>query len=87
MQLAQVIGHTTATIKHPSLKGWRMVIVQPLGASGGADGEPIIAVDRMGAGRGERVMITSDGKGVREMVGSDNSPVRWAVIGVVDPNT
>jgi len=86
MQLAQVIGHATSTVKHPSLKGWRMVIVQPLGATGGSDGDPIIAIDNLGSGRNDRVMITSDGKGVRAMVGDQNSPIRWAVIGLVDPS-
>lgn len=85
MQLAKVIGHVTATVKHPSLKGWRMLVVQPLGVNEKADGEPIIAIDNLGSGRDDRVMLTSDGKAVRELVGSDNSPIRWAVIGVIDP--
>ena len=85
MQLAKVIGHATATIKHSSMNGWRLVIVQPLGVGDKPDGEPIIAICNQGCGRGDRVMITSDGKGVRAMIGSDTSPVRWAVIGVLDP--
>ncbi|MFM8582025.1 MAG: EutN/CcmL family microcompartment protein, partial [Planctomycetaceae bacterium] len=38
MQLGQVIGRATATIKHPTLTGWRLLIVQPLDAAGGPDG-------------------------------------------------
>ncbi|MGH7126975.1 MAG: EutN/CcmL family microcompartment protein [Planctomycetaceae bacterium] len=84
MQLARVIGHTTSTVKHPTLKGWRMLIVQPLLVDGGADGEPLIAIDNLGARRGDRVMLTNDGASVREMVGFDNTPARWAVIGIAD---
>ena len=85
MQLAKVIGHATATVKHPSLNGWRMVVVQPLGVADKPDGEPMVAIDNLGSGRGDKVMITSDGKAVRGMVKSDKSPVRWAILGVVDP--
>ena len=84
MQLAKVIGHATATIKHPSLNGWRMLVVQPLGASSDPDGDPVVAVEKFGAGSGQTVIIDSDGKGAREYVGDPKSPVRWFVVGIVD---
>lgn len=84
MQLAEVIGHATSTVKHPTLQGWRLLIVQPLGARNVPDGVPVIAIDALGSGRGDRVVISSDGKATRKMVGADNSPVRWAVIGLAD---
>lgn len=84
MNLARVIGQATSTVRHPSLKGWRMVVVQPLKADGSGDGDPLIAIDRLGCSVGGRVIITSDGAAVREMVGTKNSPVRWAVIALPD---
>jgi ethanolamine utilization protein EutN len=84
MQLAQVIGHATSTIKHASLHGWRMLIVQPLDARKQPDGVPIIALDALGSGRGDYVVISSDGKAAREMTGADDSPARWSIIGVDD---
>jgi ethanolamine utilization protein EutN len=45
---------------------------------------PIIALDALGSGRGDRLVITSDGKAAREMTGAENSPARWMVIGVDD---
>ncbi len=84
MNLARVIGHATATVKHASLQGWRLAVVQPLKADGGADGDPVIAVDQLGSGRGDNVLITSDGAAVREMMGTDNTPVRWAVLALPD---
>ncbi len=83
MQLAKIIGRTTSTIKHPSLAGWRMLVVQPLGTDG-ADGEPLIAIDALGGGKGDVVMITSDGSSVRDMIGTNDTPVRWAIIGIMD---
>lgn len=84
MNRAKVIGRATATIKHASLEGWRMLIVQPLLTSGAPDGDPLIAVDNLGSRVGSDVIITSDGGSVREMLGSDNTPVRWAIIGQPD---
>ena len=84
MQLAKIIGRATSTVKHPSLAGWRMLVVQPLGSRGTADGEPLLAIDALGGGKGDLVMITSDGTSVREMMKTNNTPVRWAIIGIVD---
>jgi microcompartment protein CcmK/EutM len=84
MQLAEVIGHATSTVKHASLHGWRMLIVQPLDARQQPDGVPIIALDALGSGRGDRVVISSDGKAAREMTGAENSPARWTIMGLAD---
>jgi ethanolamine utilization protein EutN len=84
MQLARVMGRATATVKHPALQGWRLLIVQPLDAKNGPDGEPQLAIDNLGSGQGDVVMITTDGAAVRDIVGSDNSPLRYAVIGIPD---
>jgi ethanolamine utilization protein EutN len=85
MQTAKVIGTATATVRHPSLAGCKLLVVQPLAADGAApDGEPQIAVDRLGAGIGETVIITSDGKVVREMLRSETTPVRWTTLGIKD---
>jgi len=79
-----VEGTATATIRHPSMKGWKLLIVQPLDIDGRADGDPVLAIDSLGAGRGTEVVISNDGRSAREMVGSNNSPVRWSVIGLID---
>lgn len=84
MNLAAVIGTATATVKHPSLNGWRMLVVQPLTADGGEDGEPLLAIDNLGARLGGQVIITSDGKAVSEALGTKATPVRWMVIAQPD---
>jgi len=85
MQIGTVVGHARATVKHPSMEGWKLLLVQFTKADGASpDGDPILAVDRLGAGAGERVMLTSDGRGTREMLGHDNTPVRWSVQCIVD---
>ena len=84
MQLGRVIGHATATIKHPSMNGWRLVVVQMLGASRQPEADPVLAVDKYGSAPGNVVVLNSDGKAAREMIGDDKSPVRWFVIGISD---
>ncbi len=80
-----VVGTATATVKHPSMEGWKLLVVQPYGPDGRTpDGDPVLAVDALGAGARETVIITSDGKGTRELLKSENTPVRWSVVGIVD---
>jgi ethanolamine utilization protein EutN len=85
MQNALVVGHATSTVKHASMQGWKLLIVQPLQVDGETpDGEPLLAIDSLGAGMGMEVMITSDGKSTRELVKCNNTPIRWSVLGIVD---
>ncbi len=84
MLLGMVEGSVVSTIKHRSMEGWKVLIVQPLGHQGEPDGDPLLAIDMLGAGRGVKVLISNDGRGTREMIGDKTSPVRWSVIGVVD---
>jgi microcompartment protein CcmK/EutM len=84
MNLARVEGNVVATRKHPSLDGWRLVICQPLGPEGQVEGQPQVAIDPLGAGLHQRVVISSDGAAARKAVGDEKSPARWIVIGIVD---
>jgi ethanolamine utilization protein EutN len=84
MLLARVEGNLTATRKHPSFEGWRLVICQPISQNGAAEGVPQVAIDAQGAALHQRVVISSDGLAARKAVGDDKSPVRWMIIGIVD---
>jgi ethanolamine utilization protein EutN len=55
-----------------------------LTSTGKADGEPLLAIDSLGAGRGNLVMISNDGQGARDLIGSATSPARWFVMGLCD---
>ena len=84
MQIAVVEGQAVSSHKHRSLRGRKLLVVQPLTRAGEPDGEPLLVVDTLGAGHGCRVLISSDGKGARELVRDDSTPVRWTVIGICD---
>ncbi|HTL58345.1 MAG TPA: EutN/CcmL family microcompartment protein [Candidatus Limnocylindrales bacterium] len=84
MFLARVEGNVVATRKHPSLEGWRLVICQPISATGVPEGVPQVAIDAHGAGMHQRVVISSDGMAARKAVRDDKSPARWMIIAIVD---
>jgi ethanolamine utilization protein EutN len=86
MLKAVVIGRATATVKHQSMTGQKLLIVQPQLKNGSPEGDPLIAMDGVGAGVGERVMITSDGRNARHILNADATPVRWSIIGIEDQN-
>ena len=83
MQIGLVLGTATATIKHPSFEGERMLVVQLQGMDGRDDGEPVLAFDVLGAGRGDRVLVTNDGQALQERLGR-LTPGRWSVMGLPD---
>ncbi len=83
MQRAKVVGSATATLKHLSMRSAKLLIVQPLGVDRSNDGFPLLVVDTVGAGAGDDVLITSDGRFARQHL-SENTPVRWTIIGIED---
>jgi len=83
VNLGLVVGTATATRKHASMNGVKLLVVQMLMTDEKTpDGDPVLAVDQLGAGRGERVLISSDGAFTRKLLGNDATPVRWSVIGI-----
>lgn len=84
MQLARVVGRATATVKHRTLTGQLLLIVQPLDAKGGPDGDPQLAIDSLGSGQNDIVLLTTDSKAVQELVKAEDSPIRWSVLGIPD---
>ena len=83
MQLARIIGNAISTVRHRSFAGQKLLLAQPQDSKGDA-GDPLLVIDQLGAGPGERVVISNDGSGARKIIGDDNSPVRWFVMGIVD---
>lgn len=61
-----------------------MLIAQMLDIKLKPEGDPVLVLDRLGAGRGDLVMVTSDGLGLRQMLNDNTSPARWWTVGIVD---
>jgi ethanolamine utilization protein EutN len=84
MLIAKVIGTVVATRKHERLVGSKIQIVQPMEPqSGDKKGDPFVAIDAVGAGVGERVMVVT-GSGARHGVSNEQCPIDATIIGIID---
>jgi len=83
MKIALVIGSTISTIKDEVIRGRKLLIVRDADTAGKATGEPYIAVDTVGAGTGDLVMVT-DGSSARYTNQTTNAPVDAVIVGVID---
>ena len=84
MILAQVVGHAVSSHSHPSLKGCKLLLCQPLDAERRLSGAPLVAIDLFGAGLHSNVFVSTDGLGARHIVHDDSSPIRNFIQGVID---
>lgn len=84
MLIGRVIGEVWATQKHASHEGQKILYVQPLNLDGSERGDPLLALDAMDAGVGDRVLVTTEGWSAMTTVGRQNAPISMAVIGVID---
>jgi len=85
MYYSRVVGSATSTVKHRSMEGCKLLLVMALEADGHTpEGDPILVVDKLGAGHDATVIVTSDGIASRELLHSTTSPVRWSVMGIAD---
>jgi ethanolamine utilization protein EutN len=84
MQLARVVGTLVSTQKHPKFEGAKLLLVQPLNPDESPRGTALLAVDGVGAGVHETVLIVQEGRAAGEALGRKAAPVDAAVIGIVD---
>ena len=83
MQVARVMGEVVSTMKDPNLTGMKLLVLQPLSASGDASGKTLVALDSVGAGVGERVFFVRGREAAFPFYPSE-PPTDASVIGIVD---
>jgi ethanolamine utilization protein EutN len=84
MQIARVIGTIVATQKQRKLVGAKLLLVQPVDIDDTPRGPAVLAVDGVGAGVYERVLVVLEGRAAGETVGRKAAPVDAAIVGIVD---
>ena len=84
MILARVVGEVVATQKRPEFEGAKLLILQPETPVGAKAGATLLAIDSVGAGRGELVIAVLEGRAAGEALGRKLSPVDAAIVGIVD---
>lgn len=84
MILAKVIGTVVCTHKDERLEGAKLQVVEPLSiANQTPDGKPYVAIDTVGAGLGEVVLVVS-GSSARQTDATVNTPVDAVIMAIVD---
>ncbi len=84
MQIARVVGTVVATQKHRKFEGAKLMLVQPITLDGKPRGTTLLAVDAVGAGVHEKVLIVIEGRAAGEALGRKGAPVDAAIIGIID---
>ena len=84
MILGKIVGRITATICHPATDRRKLLIVDKLHPDGSPTGEYVIALDVIGAGAGETVLVLDEGNSARQILDEPDWPVRSLVVGIVD---
>jgi ethanolamine utilization protein EutN len=86
MKIAQVAGTVVSPISHPFFEGQRLLLCDLVDPEGTVDGY-LIAVDVVGAGVGEQVLICDEGTSARQIFGISTGPVRSVIVGIIDDIT
>lgn len=84
MQIARVVGTLVSTKKHQKFEGAKLLLVQPLTIDDKPRGTTLLAVDAVGAGVHEKVLIVIEGRAAAEALGRPGAPVDAAIIGIID---
>ena len=84
MQIAEVVGTVVSTQKNRKLEGAKLLLVQPLTLEGTPRGTALLAIDSVGAGVGEKVLVVIEGKAAGDALGRKAAAVDAAIIGIVD---
>ena len=84
MKLARVAGTVVSTIHNLALDGKKQLLVDLLDSAGQPTGRQLIAVDTVGAGPGETVLVLDEGSSARQILADPDAPIRAVVAGIVD---
>jgi ethanolamine utilization protein EutN len=82
--IGTVIGEIHSTINHPFYEGRKLLVVARTDPAGEPVGGYLIAVDAVGAGVGERVLVLDEGNSARQVFAAEGAPVRSVVLGIID---
>ena len=84
MLIGRVVGTVVSTQKSAKLEGAKLLLVQILSLDDQPRGAAILAIDSVGAGVGEKVLVVMEGRAAGEALGKKAAPVDAAIIGIVD---
>ncbi len=84
MIIGRVVGTIYSTINHDFYNYKKLLIVDKLTPEGDPTESYLIAIDTVGAGVGEAVLVIDEGNSARQIVKDKNAPVRSVIAGIID---
>ena len=84
MILGKVRGEVVATIKHQAYANRRMMLLDRIDPIGRPTGAYLVAIDSVGAGPGQTVLVIDEGNSARQIIDHPTAPIRSVIIGIVD---
>jgi len=84
MQIGRIVGTVVSTQKNTKLEGAKLLLVQPMTLDDQPRGTAILAIDSVGAGVGEKVLLVIEGKAAGDALGKKGAAVDAAIIGIID---
>jgi ethanolamine utilization protein EutN len=84
MQIGRVIGTVVSTQKNKKFEGAKLLLVQPIDPDDKPRGNALLAVDSVGAGVNEKVLVVLEGRAAGEALGKKAAPVDAAIVGIID---
>jgi ethanolamine utilization protein EutN len=84
MQIARVVGTVVSTQKNKTFDGAKLMLVQPLNLDDSPRGNALLAIDGVGAGVDEKVLVVLEGRAAGEALGKKGAPVDAAIVGIID---
>jgi ethanolamine utilization protein EutN len=84
VQIARVVGTVVSNQKHRKFEGAKLLLVQPLNLDDTPRGVALLAVDSVGAGVDEKVLVVLEGRAAGEALNRKAAPVDAAIIGIID---
>ncbi len=85
MILCKVVGNIVSTVKHNAYRNAKIMLVRPVSPDGVTKSGTMVAVDTVGAGEGNIVLVASEGRAAMEILGfTARQPLRSVIVGIVD---
>lgn len=85
MYLGRVTGNVVSSIKHFAFNNKKILLVRPLQPDGSMKKATMVAVDTVGAGENDVVLVASEGRTATEILGFENRmPLRSVIVAIVD---
>lgn len=84
MKVARVIGSVSATIKHDSLHGHKLMLLRPLDEAGKETSDLLVGIDTVQSGPGDDVLFVDEGNSARQILNAPDAPIRTVIMAVVD---